>query len=258
MAAETSATAASKTSVFPRDGVRYPLSLRTYCSAACWISSAVAGGSAPRSVWMLLHMPRTVPVRLPTMPWGRIIAVAAPGVVLAAVGLTHPTDLNSGTAGWWTTMHTLLLPLFPLLGVSVWLLVRGLPGPLPWLAAAAAFGYAAFYGALDVLAGIATGALVERGASADGDEVQTLFRVGNDLGAIGVGCFLVACLLAALAVARQAGWRALPGAAFLVASAITFLNSHIYWPVGGAAMLGLALGFGLLAALPARGAIIGV
>lgn len=42
--------------------------------------------------------------------------------------------------------------------------------------------------------------------------------------------------------------RVLPGAAVLVASAISLLNSHIYWPVGVATMLGLALGLGLLAA----------
>lgn len=177
----------------------------------------------------------------------RILAVAGPALVIAGIGLTHPTELNAATAPWWTTMHTLLLPLFPLLGLSVWLLVRELRGPLPWVTALAAFGYATFYGALDVLAGIATGGLVQRGSAPDGEEVAALFRLGNDLGAFGVGCFLVACLAACAALVAQVGRRVLPGAAILVASAIAFLSSHIYWPVGVAAMLGLALGCGLIA-----------
>lgn len=185
------------------------------------------------------------------MRWRRILTLAGPALVLAGIGLTHPTDLNADTAPWWTTMHTLLAPLFPLLGLSLWLLVRGLRGPLPWLVGVAAFGYAVFYGALDVLAGIATGGLVQRGASVDDDEVQTLFRLGNELGTFGVRVFLVACLIASAVLVAQVGRRVLPGVAVLLASALAFQNSHIYWPDGVAAMLGLALGFGLLAAVAA-------
>ena len=40
---------------------------------------------------------------------------------------------------------------------------------------------------------------------------------------------------------------AVPGSALLVAAALVFLHSHIYWPVGGLAMLAVGVGCGLLA-----------
>jgi hypothetical protein len=67
------------------------------------------------------------------MTWLRVLLVAAPAVVLAALGPTHPDDLTAATASWWTTLHLILLVLFPLLGVSLWLLLEGVPGPLAWL-----------------------------------------------------------------------------------------------------------------------------
>jgi hypothetical protein len=80
-----------------------------------------------------------------------------------------------------------------LLAVSQWLLLRGVPGLVAWAARIAAYGYAAFYTALDVLAGIAAGELTqlnaERGLQTDAVEVDRLFAVGNDLGEIGVWCF---------------------------------------------------------------------
>ena len=91
-------------------------------------------------------------------------AVIAPPLVLAAVGLTHPHHLTADSAEWWTTMHILLVPVFPLLGMALWLLLRAETGVLAWLARVAAFSYAVFYGALDAIAGIGTGALVRNGA----------------------------------------------------------------------------------------------
>ncbi len=51
-----SITALSKASWLARDGLRYPLILRTYCSAASLISSSVAGCSLCRSCLILLHI----------------------------------------------------------------------------------------------------------------------------------------------------------------------------------------------------------
>jgi hypothetical protein len=87
--------------------------------------------------------------------------IAGPAVVLAGLGLTHPQDLSATSAPWWTTLHVLLLPLFPLLAVSLWLLLRGVPGLVAWTARFAAYGFAAFYTALDVLAGIGAGELTQ-------------------------------------------------------------------------------------------------
>jgi hypothetical protein len=172
------------------------------------------------------------------MRWARVVVVAGPAVVLAGLGLTHPQDLTTTSAPWWTTLHVLLLPLFPLLAVSLWLLLRGVPGLVAWAARIAAYGYAAFYTALDVLAGIGAGELTqlnaERGLQTDAVEVDRLFAVGNDLGEIGVWCFGVACAATALVVGGWVGRRALPGAVVLVAAAVVFV-------AGGCAYL-LAVG----------------
>ena len=52
----TSSTARAKAASFAFDGLVDPLILRTYCSAASWTSSAVAGGSKLCSVLMFRHM----------------------------------------------------------------------------------------------------------------------------------------------------------------------------------------------------------
>ena len=188
--------------------------------------------------------------------WTRVVVVAGPALVLAGVGVTHPQDLNGDTASWWTTLHVLLLPVFPLLGVALWLLLRGVPGPVAWAGRVAAFGYAAFYTALDVLSGIGTGTLMqraaERGYEGPTGEIAELFAAGNRLGTIGTACFLVACLATSAALVLRAGRVAVPGAVVLSVAAVSFVDSHIYWPVGVATMLAMAVGLGLLAAaLPA-------
>lgn len=177
----------------------------------------------------------------------RVLVVAGPPIVLAGFGLTHPVDLTPDTAPWWTTLHILLIPVFPLLGVAHWLLVRGVPGLLAGVSRVAAFGYVTFYTALDVLAGVATGTLVQRGVDPDGEQTRALFAIGNELGTIGSWCFLVACVTTGLALFARAGRAALPGAAVLVAAAVLFLGSHIYVPVGVSSMVLAAIGFGLLA-----------
>jgi hypothetical protein len=147
-----------------------------------------------------------------------------------------------------------MLPLFPLLALSLWLLLRGVQGPVAWVARIAAYGYAVFYTALDVLAGIAAGELTqlnaERGLQTDAVEVDRMFAVGNDLGDIGVWCFGIAYAATAVAVVGRVGRRALPGAVVLVTAAVVFVAGgvHIYWPQGVGTMLALAVGLGLLAA----------
>lgn len=52
-------TARSNAASFRFDGLVVPLSFRTNCNAASWISSSVAGGSKLNSVLMFLHMTRS-------------------------------------------------------------------------------------------------------------------------------------------------------------------------------------------------------
>jgi hypothetical protein len=186
------------------------------------------------------------------MRWVRVLVVAGPAVVLAGLGLTHPQELTAASASWWTTLHVILLPIFPLLAVSLWLLLRGVPGPVAWVARIAAYGYATFYTVTDVLAGIGAGELTQfnaaRGVPERTVEVDRLFGVANDLGGIGTWYFAAACAATALAVVLRVGRRALPGAAVLLVAGVLFTGGwHIYWPAGVVTMLVLAVGLGLLA-----------
>lgn len=178
--------------------------------------------------------------------WLTLLGVTLPALVLAAVGVSHPHELTPDTAQWWTDLHVLLIPVFPLLGVSLWILLHRERGVIAWVARVAAFVYMTFYGGLDALAGIATGTLMRQGADSPGTR-QMLFDIGNDLGRIGAWSFLVACVATAIVAWLRSGRAALPGGLILVASSLSFLDSHIYWPRGVVTMLGLAVGFGLLA-----------
>jgi Kef-type K+ transport system membrane component KefB len=105
----------------------------------------------------------------------------------------------------------------------------------------------------DVVVGIAAGELTQfnaaRGLPERTAEVDRPFSVGNELGWIGVWCFLVAGATTALAVVMRVGRRALPGAVVLLVAAVLFTGGwHIYWPAGVVTMLVLAVGLGLLAA----------
>ena len=179
-----------------------------------------------------------------TRRWFAIAAVTLPGLILAAVGLTHPDRLTPETAQWWTTMHIVLLPLFPLLAVAIWVQLRRDRSPLGWAGRLAALAYAVFYGALDALSGIAAGTVV-LASGGGGDEVAALIGTGGSFGRIGEFAFL-----AAVVCVLGSNWRAgLRSASFWLAavavlgSAYVFTIRHIYAPFGVAAMLGLAAGF---------------
>jgi len=114
------------------------------------------------------------------------------------------------------------------------------------LARLGAYGFAAFYTALDVLAGIGAGLAMEREGGSS-PVVGRLFEVGDRLGAVGVWCLLAAALLAGVVLVRRDGLRALPGTLVLAGSCYPFLENHIFHPRGVLAVLGVALGLALLA-----------
>jgi hypothetical protein len=170
-------------------------------------------------------------------------------LALSVLGLFHPAQLTPGTAAAWWQLHVVLLPIFPLLGAALVFLLRGERGLLSWLARAAAYGYAVFYTGLDTLAGIGAGLAVA--AQPAGSPVALdLIGVGNALAVVGVTGFLVAALATATVLVRRHGLSAVPGSVLLVGSALVFLHSHIYWPMGGLAMLAAGLGCGLLEGRP--------
>jgi hypothetical protein len=187
--------------------------------------------------------------------WSRAAGYAAPGLLLAGAGLAHPLALSPASAPWWTTLHVVLLPVFPLLAVAQWLLLSAAPAALRRPGRLAAFGFAAFYGGLDAVAGIAAGTVVHA-EHAVTPVTGAVFGIGDSLGYTGALGFLAANVLIVAAVAREAAWRAVPGAVVLLAASVSFFDSHIFWPRGVLTMLGVAAGMFLLAAarepLPAR------
>jgi hypothetical protein len=183
----------------------------------------------------------------------RLVVVALAGLpplALAVAGITHPGSLTPATAGYWRDLHVALLPVFPLLGLAPWLLVRDRGAALRWVTGLLGYTFAAFYGALDVLAGIGAGA--EESNRAGDLAIGTLFHQADLLARVGVRAYLAATVLAAataIGAAKPARLRVVAGAGAVltVSAAVSFQHSHIFWPRGVVTMLGLAAGWVCLA-----------
>ncbi|MET9226838.1 hypothetical protein [Lentzea sp. NPDC003310] len=171
----------------------------------------------------------------------RTLLVALPGLVLAAIGLTHPHHLDASTAQWWQDMRVILAAVFPLLGAAQWVLLADTPRYVRYPARAATFGYVVFYGALDALAGIGGGAMtLANGGRSPAD--APIFEIGNQLGRVGAWCFFAASLAIVVCALLEHRLKAIPGAVFLVLGSYLFLSSHIYWPKGVLACACIAIG----------------
>lgn len=169
-------------------------------------------------------------------------AAVVPPLVLAAIGLVHPMELSDATAQMWRDMHIVLLPLFPLLALGSWLVVRRSAPRLAWIAALLGYVYGAFYSALDVLAGIGAGGLQLAGF----DGVGTLYRLGDALALPGTIALLLASLLASVVAIRRDGWVAAVGGVIVVAASVSYLTSHIFAPRGVLTMVAFAVGWAVL------------
>ena len=182
-----------------------------------------------------------------------VLLVALPALLCAAVGLTHPPTLNASSAEYWRAIHIALIPVFPLIGLAPWLIARRAG---PWFgrgAAALGYGFAVFYTSLDILAGVAGGALV---ASGHGDATGQVFAIARVLAAIGVVSLVLGSVLAGIAAFRLAGTAAIPGALLAAVGAALVLPGHIYLGLGTIAMLLLAGGFVILALTVTRPAAV--
>ena len=171
------------------------------------------------------------------------VTVALPPLVLAAVGVTHPVHLTAASAEYWRNLHIGILPIFPLLAFAPWILVRGAGAVLGWVVGVLAFLYAAFYTALDVLAGIGAGGLASDGM---GMATSTVFGLGSRLGEVGSVALIAAVVISAGSCIVRFRTAAIPGSVLVCAGAILFLNAHIYFPVGVIGQLCLALGWAWL------------
>jgi hypothetical protein len=184
--------------------------------------------------------------------WLRFVAVITPALLLSGLGLTHPAELTGVSAEWWTTLHVLLIPLFPLLGVSHWILLHGRPGIIAWIGRVAAFLYIAFYAVTDHIAGIGNGVVMQKSGvsnTSERPEIGWLFGIANDVGGWGAWALALAATATAVVAVRAGGRRVLFGALLLAVSSVYFAVAgvHIYWPRGVLNMLAMALGFGWLA-----------
>lgn len=169
--------------------------------------------------------------------------LALPALTLAVAGLFHPHHLTYDTSWRWYTLHLPGLAVFPLVGWALAELVRDRRDALAWVVRIAAYGYATFYTALDVVSGVAAGYVThELGPGVPRPEaVSLLFRIGTPLGHVGSVALLACCgLLTVDLVVRRRAWPAL----LLVPGAVLVHVGHIFAPTGVAGMLLLAVGTG--------------
>ena len=171
-----------------------------------------------------------------------MLLVTVPAVLCALVGLTHPATLDASSALYWRNLHLALIPVFPLIGLAPWLIARRAGVWLGRLGALFGYGFAIFYTALDILAGVAGGALISAG-----DTGTPVFEIARILGVIGVVSLVLGCLVASFAAFRTGDVRTLPGAVLACVGAVLVQPFHIYAGLGTLAMLLLAGGFAILA-----------
>ena len=189
-------------------------------------------------------MPLPLPLPL------RLLLVAGPALVAGLLGTLHPIFLTPDTADRWQLAHYLLLPVFPLITVSVWLLLRRESGPVAWAARLLAAGFALGYTALDSIAGLGAPEQV-RGAAERGEPdppVTDLFAVGDPLGHLGVLALAVSVVLTAALLLRRSGSVLAPvGAAVAVAGCWFVYRHHVFPSRGVLGMVALSAGLALLA-----------
>ena len=194
-------------------------------------------------------MPRSRTLLLPLL-------VAGPAVVVAGLGLLHPVFLEPDTAERWRLAHLLLVPVFPLVGASVWVVLRGERGPAAWAARLLAAAYAVLYLSLDAIAGIGAPHQV-LGAARRGDPrppIEDLYEIGDRLGALGVYALAAAGLLAGVVLFLRTRSPLAPlGGAVVAAACYPFLRHHVFPPRGVLAMVGIAVGLALLELSRQRG-----
>lgn len=174
------------------------------------------------------------------------VLLALPGLALAVAGFFHPHHLTYDTSTRWWVLHVPGLLVFPLVGAALAALVRGRGDTLAWVVRLAAYTYATFYTALDVVNGIAAGYVTH--ALGPGvprsDEIRALFDIGRPLGDVGEWALLTTCLAVVVDQVLRHGAPALVGVV-LLPGAWLVRSDHIFSPMGvlGMTLIGLATGY---------------
>jgi hypothetical protein len=169
--------------------------------------------------------------------------LALPALALAVAGLFHPHHLTYDTSWRWYALHLPGLVVFPLVGVALAALVRTRTDPLACGIRLAAYVYATFYTALDVISGIAAGYVThELGPGVPRPEaVSLLFRIGTPLGEIGSWALLVACALVVVDQVRRHGAIGAVALVLLPGAWLVHVD-HIFSPQGVLGMVLIGLG----------------
>lgn len=171
----------------------------------------------------------------------RVWILAVPGLALAVAGLFHPHHLSYDTSYRWFALHVPGLLVFPLVGLALAELVHGRRDAVAWLVRLAAYVYATFYTALDVVSGIGAGWVThELGPGVPRPRaVSLMFGIGTPLGEVGSAALIVAAsLLVYDQLRRHRAWPVV----LLVPGAVLVHVGHIFAPEGVAGMALLAAG----------------
>lgn len=128
----------------------------------------------------------------------------------------------------WLVVHVAQLILFGLMGLAIYLLVEGLRGPGAVICRVSAGVFVLFYGAFDVLAGIAPGVLIKSGSEAEEAQLAGLEAAAQVLfESAETGSF------AFLKIFGEIGW-------FVAVMSAVIVLSHTVRPLPAFGLLALA------------------
>jgi len=189
--------------------------------------------------------------------WAAIVLVVGAPALLAILEVfhPHPGDLLKLDLSTWLAVHYLQIPLFPLVGLAVVVLLRGRTDIAATISRVAMFVFAVSYIAFDTAAGVVTGVLVEA-ARASGnpeawrpaiDAVWTHPIVGGSplkaapfLAALGGVALSLGAVTAAISL-KRAGSSWAPVALLALSSfGLGIFKTHA-WPGGPLTFAGIAV-----------------
>jgi hypothetical protein len=134
-----------------------------------------------------------------------------------------------------TVVHLGSIAFIALMGVALYLILRGVPGRAAQISRAAIVPFVAFYAAADAIAGVATGILVKEAndgadTAAGAQALWDNFITGDLLFWLGGTAWIVATIAAAVAF-RQAGARTAV-VVLIVLSALVMFHVPPFGPIG--------------------------
>ena len=189
--------------------------------------------------------------------WAAIVLVVGAPALLAILEVfhPHPGDLLKLDLSTWLTVHYLQIPLFPLVGLAVVVLLRGRRDIAATISRVAMFVFAVSYIAFDTAAGVVTGVLVEAARATDNPEawrpaIEAVWSnpiVGGSplmaaplLATLGGVAFSVGAVTAAISL-KRAGSSWAPVALLALSSfGLGIFKTHA-WPGGPLTFAGIAL-----------------